>query len=135
MMQHELQARLLRSGANSRICVLGVDPGAMPSGIVRRGPLYIRVLLYQIIFPIMLFFNAGGEMVRTPARSAGDVLEAASGAVGEGGELPRDLYFDGRKLCETSEESRDAGKRAVVWRETVKLAGWKEGDTVLENLR
>ncbi|KAG8162705.1 hypothetical protein KVR01_007183 [Diaporthe batatas] len=116
MMQHELQARLLRSDSTSRICVLG------------------------IIFPIILFFSPGGDTVRSPARSAGDVLEAALGypAVGGRGEadgLPRDLYLDGRRPCGTSEEARDAGKRALVWRESVRLAGLREGETVLGDWR
>lgn len=41
-----------------------------------------------------------------------NVLEAAFGVVGKGGEPPQDLYFNGRVLVETGEESRDAAKRA-----------------------
>ncbi|POS75477.1 hypothetical protein DHEL01_v206131 [Diaporthe helianthi] len=135
MMQHELQQRLTSDPGLSRICVLGVDPGAMPTGIVRLASFFIRVVVFQVILPLMLFLGLGGDMVRAPSRSAGDVLEAAFGAVGEGGELPRDLYFDGRKPFETAEESRDARKRAIVWGESVKLAGLREGDTVLEKWR
>lgn len=133
MMQHELQARLL--GVASRICVLGVDPGTMSSGMTRLAPWFIRVLLFQIIYPLMLFFNPGTNAVRAPARSAGDVLEAAFGAVGEDGGPPRDMYFDGRVPAETGEESRDAGKRRFVWAETAKLAGLRDGETVLANWR
>lgn len=143
MMQHELQARLdasaaapgVDAGTARRICVLGVDPGTLSTGMQRLAPWFIRVLLFKVIYPLILFFNPDTNVLRTPARSAGDVLEAAFGAVGEGGEPPRDLYFDGRVLVETGEESRDAGKRALVWAETAKLAGLKDGETVLENWR
>lgn len=134
-MQHELQGRLTASAATQRICVLGVDPGTMSSGMQRLAPWFIRVLLFKVIYPLILFFSPGTNVLRTPARSAGDVLEAAFGVVGEGGEPPRDLYFDRRTLVETGEESRDAAKRALVWAETAKLAGLKDGETVLENWR
>lgn len=51
--------------------------------------------------------------------------------MGEGGKLPRDLYFDGKVLVERGEESRDVGKRRLVWAETAKLVGLKDGETVL----
>ncbi|KAL2285646.1 hypothetical protein FJTKL_07666 [Diaporthe vaccinii] len=134
MMQHELQARL-DAGTARRICALGVDPGTLSTGMQRLAPWFIRVLLFKVIYPLILFFNPDTNVLRTPARSAGDVLEAAFGTVGEGGKPPRDLYFDGRVLVETGEESRDAAKRALVWAETAKLAGLKDGETVLENWR
>ncbi|KAI3317206.1 putative short-chain dehydrogenase [Xylariaceae sp. AK1471] len=131
MMQHELQARLDADPALNRICILGVDPGTMISGLQRLAPWFIRVLLFKIIYPLVVYINPNGP-VRTPSRSAGDVLEAAFG-VGEGGELPKDKYFDGTTPLETSEESRDAAKRELVWKETVKLTGLKEGETALSN--
>ena len=138
MMQHELQARLLDSDPGlgaGRISVLGVDPGTMSSGLQRLAPWFIRVLLFRFIYPLVLWLNPGGDNIRAPARSAGDVLEAAFGVVGEGAGMPKDLHFDGRVAVETGEESRDAGKRAMVWRETAKLAGLRDGDTVLANWR
>lgn len=93
------------------------------------------MLLFRVIYPLVLFFNPGTNVLRSPARSAGDVLEAAFGAVGEDGQPPRDLYFDGRVLAETGEESRDAVKRRFVWGETAKLAGLRDGETVLANWR
>ncbi|KAI0115184.1 putative short-chain dehydrogenase [Daldinia grandis] len=72
MMQHELQARLD-----------GVDPGTMVSGLQRRAGWVIRVLVFQIVYPLVLYWNPDGP-VRAPGRSAGDVLEVAFGA-GEGG--------------------------------------------------
>lgn len=101
----------------------------------RLAPWFIRVLLFKIIYPLVLYFNPDSSAIRSPARSAGDVLEGALGEVGVDGEPPRDLYFDGRTLVETGEESRDAAKRAMVWAETAKLAGLKDGETILANWR
>ncbi|KAI0424165.1 putative short-chain dehydrogenase [Xylaria sp. FL1042] len=131
MMQHELQARLDAEPALSRICVLGVDPGTMISGLQRLAPWFIRVFLFQIVYPLILYMNPDGP-VRPTSRSAGDVLEAAFG-VGEEGQLPKDSYFDGRVILETSEESRDPTKSELVWKETVRLTGLKEHDTTLAN--
>ncbi|KAI1352976.1 putative short-chain dehydrogenase [Xylaria sp. FL0043] len=131
MMQHELQARLNTDPALNEICVLGVDPGTMISGMQRLAPWFIRVFLFKIVYPLILYLNPDGP-IRPTSRSAGDVLGAAFG-VGEEGRLPKDVYFDGRELLETSEESRDPTKRELVWKETVKLAGLKERDTILAN--
>ncbi|KAI0398834.1 putative short-chain dehydrogenase [Xylaria palmicola] len=130
MMQHELQERLDADPALNRICLLGLDPGAMISGMQRLAPWFIRVLLFKVIYPLILYLNPDNGPVRPTSRSASDALELAFG-MGEGGELPKDKYFDGRAPLETSSESRDPAKRVLVWAETVKLAGLKEGETVL----
>ncbi|KAI9680400.1 MAG: hypothetical protein M1822_007158 [Bathelium mastoideum] len=131
MMQHELQARLDTDRALSRICVLGVDPSLMISGFQRLAPWVIRVLIFGIVFSLVLRLMRNGP-VRATSRCAGDVLEGAFG-LGEGGELPKGRCFDGSTPLETSQESRDVEKRQLVWKETVKLTGLKEGETVLGN--
>ncbi|KAI1277490.1 putative short-chain dehydrogenase [Xylaria sp. FL0933] len=98
--------------ALNEICVLGVEPGTMISGMQRLAPWFIRVLLFKMVYPLILYMNPDGP-IRPTSRSAGDVLEAASG-VGEEGGLPKNVFFDGRKLLETSEESRDPTKRTSV---------------------
>ncbi|KAL9109062.1 MAG: hypothetical protein Q9227_006302 [Pyrenula ochraceoflavens] len=132
MMQHELQTRLNADAALNRICILGVDPGTMITGLQRLAPWVIRVLIFKVIYPIVMYLFPNNGPVRPPSRSADDVLEAAFG-VGEGGELPKDEYFDGRLPMETSEESRDVTKRKIVWKETARFASLKEGETVLSN--
>ncbi|KAL9622293.1 MAG: hypothetical protein Q9160_003304 [Pyrenula sp. 1 TL-2023] len=126
-LQHKLQVRLDADAA------LGVDPGTMIGGMQRLAPWVIRVLLFKVVYPVVLYLNPAGGPVRPLSRSAGDVLGAAIGAGGSGGEMPKNGYFDGRVPVETGEESRDQVKREVVWRETVRLAGLKEGETVLTN--
>ncbi|KFA68495.1 hypothetical protein S40285_05403 [Stachybotrys chlorohalonatus IBT 40285] len=130
MMQHELQARLNHDPALGNISVLGVDPGAMSTGMARQGPWFIRVLVMKVIYPALLWLNPNIGFARLTSRSASDVLEAAFKAGGED-ELPKDQYFDGTKPLETSEESRDPAKRKLVWEGSVKLTGLKEGETVL----
>ncbi|KAI0404431.1 putative short-chain dehydrogenase [Xylaria palmicola] len=131
MMQHELQARLsadpVLGGGGVR--VLGVDPGPMITGIQRLAPWVIRVLIFKIVYPLVLRLRPINSMVRAPSRSAADVLKAAFGEAVE--EEPQDAYFDEGVRKTTSEESRDPEKRKLVWKETARLAGLKEGDTVL----
>ncbi|KAK7985764.1 short-chain dehydrogenase, partial [Apiospora saccharicola] len=93
MMMHELQRRLHADPQLNAISVYGVDPGSMPSNLVRRGPWAMRVLLFQIIMPLfaglMVRLSPNGPL-RTPQKSAKDVLAAAfmPGPIAA-------LYFDG----------------------------------------
>ncbi|KAH7304288.1 putative short-chain dehydrogenase [Stachybotrys elegans] len=132
MMQHELQARLKADPTLANISVLGVDPGTMVTGLTRLAPWFIRVLIFKIIYPFLLRVMSNSAPARPTSQSATDVLEATFGA-GEGGQLPQDQYLDGRTPIQTSKEARDIEKRQLVWRETVKLVGLKEGETVLKN--
>ncbi|KAI0543225.1 putative short-chain dehydrogenase [Xylaria digitata] len=133
MMQHELQERLDTDPQSlGNICVLGLDPGTMISGLQRLAPWFIRVLLFQWAYPPVLYLKPDGGPIRPTSRSAGDALELLFGAGhGENGELPKDKYFYGKTPMETGQESRDPLKRELVWTETAKLAALKDGDTVL----
>ena len=131
MMMHELQRRIDQETTLKNICVLGVDPGAMISGLQRLSPWVIRVLVFQIIYPIILYLHPNNGRMRPTRRSASDVLEAAFGS--GSGDLPKDLYFDGTQPLETSAESKDSRKRNLVWTETARHAHLKEGDTILGN--
>lgn len=133
MMIHELQRRLDLDPALANLCILGVDPGTMVTGLQSRAPFFIRVILFKVIFPLILWYKPDGDAVRSVQRSATDVLEAAFGEVGSDGALPKGLYFNGTVPHETSQESKDAVKRELVWRETVQRAGLKESDTILAN--
>ncbi|KAI1345674.1 putative short-chain dehydrogenase [Xylaria sp. FL0043] len=130
MMQHELQARLDEDPALNKICILGLDPGTMISGLQRLAPWFIRVLLFKVIYPFVLYINPDNGPVRPTSRSASDTLELAFGGEEED-DLPKDKYFDGRVPLETSTESKNPAKRELVWAETVKLTGLKAGETVL----
>lgn len=130
MMIHELQRRLDRDPALSNISILGVDPGTMMTGITRHAPWVIRVLLFQIIYPIIAWLMPNGP-VRATRKSASDVLRAAFDSDAVLGQFPKDLYFDGTEPMETSAESKDAQKRDLVWKASVRYADLKQGETVL----
>ncbi|KAK4186805.1 hypothetical protein QBC35DRAFT_500324 [Podospora australis] len=130
MMIHELQRRLDRDDALKNICVLGVDPGTMVTGLARLAPWFIRVIVFRIVFPLILRFFPSSGLVRATSGSASDVLDAAL-SLESHGLFPRDLYLDGRNPIQTSAESRDAEKREMVWAETAKLANLREDETIL----
>jgi len=129
MMMYSLQRRMNQDAELKNICVLGVDPGSMITGLQRNAPWIIRVLIFKIINPIILYLSPNGNNVRSTQRSASDVLEAAFGS--GSGELPKSLYFDARQPLETSVESKDDQKQNLVWTETAKIAQLREGDTLL----
>lgn len=132
-MIHELQRRLDQDCTLANVCVLGIDPGTMITGLQRGAPFFIRVVLFKVIYPFILWCKPDGGPVRPLQKSAADVVEAAFGEVGKDGALPKALYFDGRVPHETSRESKDVVKRELVWMETVGYASLNEGDTILAN--
>lgn len=78
MMMHELQSRLDRDPALANLCILGVDPGAMATSLQRRAPWVIRVLLSQLLLPIIAMLvpkGAGSDYTKVgKARLAGGRL-------------------------------------------------------------
>ena len=52
---NELQGHIDQESALKNICVLGVDPGTMITGLQRLTPWVIRVLLFEIINPIIVY--------------------------------------------------------------------------------
>ncbi|KAI1376582.1 putative short-chain dehydrogenase [Hypoxylon crocopeplum] len=107
MMQHELQRRMNHDPVLGNICILGVDPGSMSTSL----------------------------QLRSTQKSASHVLRAAFDSSPLLGEFPKDLYFHGNTPLETSAESRDPKKRDLVWKETVRYANLKEGETILTDWR
>ena len=132
MMMHSLQRRLNQDPALNNICILGVDPGTMSTGLQRHSSFFIRVVLFGPVFPLIAWWYPHGG-IRTPECSAGDVVRAAFDNGPGLGEEPKDVYLDGAKPLETGVESGDAQKRDWVWKESVRLAGLKEGNTALDN--
>ena len=129
MMILELQQRLEQYPALEKVRALGVDPGTMISGLQRLSPWPIRVLMFQIIFPLVLTISPKNGTVRRPQSSASDILQAAFGSEAE----PGPSYFNGTEPLETSAESRDSQKRTLVWSESAKCVNLKGSETVLQN--
>ncbi|RYP18843.1 hypothetical protein DL765_003723 [Monosporascus sp. GIB2] len=110
MMIHELQRRLDRDPVLNKVCILGVDPGTMMTGLQRRASWIIRVLVFGIIYPIVAMLMPNG-LVRSTQKSASQLLHAAFDSSPPLGEFPKGLYYFDTELFETSEESRDPQKR------------------------
>ncbi|KAI1475541.1 putative short-chain dehydrogenase [Daldinia eschscholtzii] len=132
MMIHELQRRMNSDPVLKNVCILGVDPGTMTTGLQRHASWFIRVLVFQIIYPIIAFLMPNGP-VRTTQQSASRILHAGLESSPELGESPKGLYFINGALLETSAESRDARKRDLVWKESVKYTHLEEGETTLRD--
>ncbi|KAL2287129.1 hypothetical protein FJTKL_06130 [Diaporthe vaccinii] len=51
MMMHSPQGRLNQDPALNKICILGVDPGTMSTGLQRHSAFFIRVVLFGLVSP------------------------------------------------------------------------------------
>ncbi|KAI0003882.1 putative short-chain dehydrogenase [Xylariaceae sp. FL0662B] len=138
MMIEELQGRLDTDTALKNISVLGIDPGTMPTGIARRSPWFIRVLMFQIIFPVVAALQAwlhptDNNDVCTVDQSARDMLAGAFDNSQLLGERPKGLYLDGSELAEMSAEAKDPKKKEILWKDSVRYTQLKKGETMLTN--
>lgn len=132
MMIHELQHRLDQDPNLNSISVLGVDPGTMSTGLQRHAPWFIRVFVFQLLYPLLAWISPPGP-ARSTEQSASDVLQAAFDSNDVLGEFPKDAYLNGTNVFETSVESRDVTKRRLVWEKSVEFTGLKEDKIVTEN--
>ncbi|KAI0118251.1 putative short-chain dehydrogenase [Nemania sp. FL0031] len=128
MMIHELQSRIDRDPVLNNVCILGVDPGTMTTGLQRHASWIIRVLIFQIIYPILAFIAPNG-LIRSTSKSATQVLNATFDTT----VLPKAGYYFDEKPFETSMESMDINKRGLVWKESVKYARLKGDETILSD--
>jgi hypothetical protein len=129
-----VQRRLDTDPRLSNISALSMDPGAMPgTGISRAAPLIPRLFMkfmglilgdVNYLFPSVPF--------RSPQKSANDLYRACFDEK-QLGIHPKAVTLDGNKRNVTSEESRDQNKQEELWEKSVKLAGLKEGDTLLSH--
>lgn len=131
----ELQRRLDLDPRLQNISVLGIDPGLVNTGIVRRSNWFMRVLLWQWLLPTIawavLRFIPNGPF-RSKKKSAGDIIAAA---VGNGPpplcSRPKGLYLNGSALGVRNPEARDPAKAAMVWQDTVRYTKLEKGETSL----
>lgn len=128
MMIHELQKRSDHDPVLSNICILSVDPGTMSTSLQRHAPWAIRIVMFKIIYPVIAFLWPDGQ-VRSTQKSASQVLRAAV----EPSQYPKSSYFFDDKPLETAEESRNAQKRELVWKESIRHANLQPGETVLSD--
>ncbi|KAL1865058.1 hypothetical protein Daus18300_007405 [Diaporthe australafricana] len=138
MMIHELQRRLDHDTRLNNISVLALDPGAMPSDIVRQSPSwFVRVLMFQVIMPVLgtvttrLWPNGS---FRTLHKSASDVLRAALDCGPPPlSEHPKGLFLNGSELGDYNSEAKEPAKCEIVWKGSVLYAKLEDGQTALES--
>ncbi|KAF2703703.1 NAD(P)-binding protein [Pleomassaria siparia CBS 279.74] len=136
----ELQRRLDQDSKLHNISVLGIDPGLVNTGIVRRsGSWFLRVLLWQLLLPamaIVLIFLFPNGPLRPARKSASDIVAAA---LGNGppplSARPKGLYLNGSELGARNPEARDPAKGAMLWRDTLRYTQLGDRETCLENWR
>ncbi|KAK2612692.1 hypothetical protein QQS21_001309 [Conoideocrella luteorostrata] len=131
MHMHELASRIAQDPPLSNISVLGIDPGAMGTGLVRRSTLFLRLLMKAI--PTMAALTAGSSpnaTMRPTSKSGADVIRACFEIEASKG---RALYLNGTQELETAKDSRDAAKKTELWNYASKLSNINSGDTVLQN--
>ncbi|KAI1279655.1 hypothetical protein F5Y07DRAFT_357385 [Xylaria sp. FL0933] len=118
----ELQKRLDADPLLRGISIVGVDPGEMPTGIVRHGNWMTRNIVVPIFLSLVaqvaVLFQAN-PYFRTTSKSASDVLAAAF----ETGPRLRGKYLDGTEISDVSSEAADTKKREMIWTESVRLTG------------
>ncbi|KAK7713252.1 Type I Iterative PKS [Diaporthe eres] len=134
---HELQRRLDQDPLLSNISVLALDPGAMPTGIMRHNESwFVRSVMFQVILPLITVFWGWlwpNGAFRTLEKSARDILAAVI-ACGPPplSEHPKGLFLNGSEQGEYNTEALDPVKRDVVWRGSVRYAKLEKGQTLLE---
>lgn len=104
----------------------------MPGNLTRRGPWFIRLLMFKLIMPwlapLMAWLQPNGPM-RTLKLGAADVIAGAFWR----SPPPKGGYFYGSRVEEMTAEAQDVKKRERLWVETVGYTGLKEGETILKN--
>jgi len=70
--------------------------------------------------------------VRLPATCATDILRACFDTKGVG-ERPKGKYLHIRVEGAPSDEALDSEKREMLWKDSIRYAGLKDGDTSLAN--
>jgi hypothetical protein len=117
---------------------VGVDPGAMPTNLARRGSFYMRVILMKLVMPwlaaVSVYFDPNGAL-RTTSKSADDLLRA-SGLVEQGATVnevvPGQLeYLNGTDKFELGKEAQDEANAKALWDYSLSAAQIKSGDTAL----
>ncbi|ERT03126.1 hypothetical protein HMPREF1624_01431 [Sporothrix schenckii ATCC 58251] len=137
MMIREMQERFDKDPALSNLSILGVDPGAIPTNLLRRSNFWFAKPLAAKFITIPLGYAwsmvESNSVMRPVSKSARDVLRAAlESSPPPMSEHPKGLYFNGNAPILQGAEARDPAKTGALWRDSVKFTGIDEHDTVLK---
>lgn len=132
MSSPELQSRLDTDPLLSNIRILGVDPGSMPSNLVKRGPWIVRIFMFKLIMPwlspLMGWLVPNGTY-RTLRMGATDILQAALSPRADA--FAKGSYYYGSRLDDMSLEAKDEKKNKRLWADSVRYTGLTEKETSL----
>jgi hypothetical protein len=130
MMIGELQRRLDADPKLRGISIIGINPGTMYTGIIRHGDWFTKVILFPLVMLplsyLMAVFQRNPE-IRTPSRSAGDLLKAAFDVDPQ----LRGVYLNGTELAAVSREAADPAKCRMLWTHSVEYTHLTNKDTIL----
>ncbi|KIH86659.1 hypothetical protein SPBR_08513 [Sporothrix brasiliensis 5110] len=137
MMIREMQERFDKDPVLSNLSILGVDPGGMPTTLLRRGNFWFAQPLAAkfITTPLSYAWSMieSNSVMRPASKSARDVLRAALESTPPPmSEHPKGLYFNGNAPILQGAEARDPAKTGALWRDSVKFTGIDEHDMVLK---
>ncbi|KAI1199596.1 putative short-chain dehydrogenase [Nemania serpens] len=94
MMIVELQNRLNSDPRLSHISILGVDPGTMPTHIAVGDHGWLVKFIMTVVMQVLVWQHPD-DLIRTPQKSASDVLTAALAVDSPIGSMPKSVYLDG----------------------------------------
>ncbi|KAI0134481.1 hypothetical protein BJ170DRAFT_591456 [Xylariales sp. AK1849] len=133
--RRDLARRISADPSLSHISVVGLDPGAMPSGLGQHAPMMLKTIfkvVMPLVNPVMGMLQPNGTL-RTTAKSAADTIRACFDTKTLG-QRPNGVYMDGSKVGDVGAEAKDQGNCERLWRESLGWAGVVEGDTVLGDM-
>lgn len=115
-----------------------MDPGSIATDLVRRGPWFIRTLIFGIIVPLIarlaVWLQPNGP-IRTLEIGTADMLNACLGSDEPIGEYPKGMYFYGSRVEKMTPEAKDEKKRERLWKDTLRYTGLELGETTLSRWR
>lgn len=123
---------MARDPVLSDISVICLDPGGMGSDLGRRGSFYFGTIMMKVIMPVVapaMMWSSPNGALRTPSKSAGDVLRACYDIEAPRG---RPLYLSGSEEKEPGRDAKDEVKRRALWEYGVKEGCIRKSDTVLQ---
>ncbi|GME64776.1 D-lactate dehydrogenase [Neofusicoccum parvum] len=126
MFMFQLQKRLDSAPGLDKLCIIGVDPGAMVHANMISKYSKSPFVKY-IVGPGFMGYTRAAQHVwpngtfRTVKKSATDVVRAALGLDNLGG-YPKGVYMNGSEHGEAAAESKDEKKQGEVWELSLKLA-------------
>ncbi|KAF5026990.1 hypothetical protein F66182_863 [Fusarium sp. NRRL 66182] len=126
----ELGERLANDPTLSKVGLIAIDPGAMPTDLGRRGSTILQIKI-KVIMPLLAaistYWSPNG-FFRLPSKSADDTIRAAFKVDLPQGEV---LYLNGTDTHTAAKETGHHQKREELWQYALQVASMGGKDTAL----